>query len=138
MHCNYKLLNLHKGKSVIITSLNILVVEHLFSFFLCLLFRAASAAYESSQASSQIGAAAGRLSCSSWPMLQPQPCSIRAPICNLHHSSQQHRILNPLSKARNQTCILMDISWVLNPLSHNRLGTRFSSRYLHWDRKNYN
>ena len=29
-------------------------------------------------------------------------------ICDLHHSSQQHWILNPLSEARNQTCILTD------------------------------
>jgi len=29
-------------------------------------------------------------------------------ICKLHHSSQQCRILNPLSKARDWTCILMD------------------------------
>ena len=28
--------------------------------------------------------------------------------CNLHHSSQQCQILNPLSEARNRTCILMD------------------------------
>jgi len=28
-------------------------------------------------------------------------------VCNLHHSSRQHRILNPLSKARDQTCNLM-------------------------------
>ena len=28
-------------------------------------------------------------------------------ICNLHHSSQQHQILNPLSKARDQTHNLM-------------------------------
>ena len=27
-------------------------------------------------------------------------------ICNLHHSSWQRRILNPLSKARGQTCVL--------------------------------
>ena len=36
-------------------------------------------------------------------------------ICNLCHSLQQHWILNPLSKARDQTCILMDTSWILNP-----------------------
>ena len=30
----------------------------------------------------------------------------------LHHSSQQHWILNPLSKARDWTCILLDTSWV--------------------------
>jgi len=28
-------------------------------------------------------------------------------ICNLHHSSWQLQILNPLSEARNQTCNLM-------------------------------
>ena len=40
-------------------------------------------------------------------------------ICNLHHSLQQHWILNPLSKARDGTHILMDTSQVLNLLSHN-------------------
>ena len=30
-------------------------------------------------------------------------------ICDLHHSSQQFGILNSLSEARDQTCILMDI-----------------------------
>ena len=33
-------------------------------------------------------------------------------ICNLHHSSWQCQILNLLSKARDQTCILMDTSQV--------------------------
>jgi len=33
-------------------------------------------------------------------------------ISDLHHSSQQHQILDPLSKARNQTRILMGTSWV--------------------------
>ena len=40
-------------------------------------------------------------------------------ICDLHHSSWQHQILNPLSEARDGNHILMDTSWVLNPLSHN-------------------
>ena len=40
-------------------------------------------------------------------------------ICDLHCSSWQYQILNPLSEARDQTCILMDTSRVLNPLSHN-------------------
>ena len=33
-------------------------------------------------------------------------------IFDLHHSSRQHRILNPLSEARDRTPILMDTSWV--------------------------
>ena len=31
-------------------------------------------------------------------------------ICDLHHSSRQRQILNPLSKARDQTRVLMDTS----------------------------
>ena len=33
-------------------------------------------------------------------------------ICNLHHRSQQRWILNPLSKARNRTCVPMDTSQI--------------------------
>ena len=33
-------------------------------------------------------------------------------ICDLHHSSWQRWILNPLSKAGDQTCVLMDTSRV--------------------------
>ena len=40
-------------------------------------------------------------------------------VCDLHHSSRQCWILKPLSKARDQTCILMDASQVHNLLSHN-------------------
>ena len=29
-------------------------------------------------------------------------------ICDLHYSSQQLQILNPLSEAKDQTCILMN------------------------------
>ena len=41
-------------------------------------------------------------------------------ICNLHHHSQQHQILNPLSEARDQTHILMDINQICNLLSHKK------------------
>ena len=40
-------------------------------------------------------------------------------ICELGCSLWQRRIPNPLRKARDLACILMDTSWVLNPLSHN-------------------
>ena len=33
-------------------------------------------------------------------------------ICDLHHSSWQHQILNPLSEARDRTCVLTDASRV--------------------------
>ena len=33
-------------------------------------------------------------------------------VCDLHHSSRQRQILNPLSEARDQTRILMDTSQV--------------------------
>ena len=40
--------------------------------------------------------------------------------CDLHHSLWQCGILNPLGKARDRTCNIVDTSQVLNPLSHNR------------------
>ena len=33
-------------------------------------------------------------------------------ICNVHHSSLQRWIFNPLSKARDRTRIFMDTSWI--------------------------
>ena len=38
--------------------------------------------------------------------------------CNLHHSSWQRWIPNPVSKVRDRTRNLMDISWVRLSLSH--------------------
>ena len=40
-------------------------------------------------------------------------------ILSLCHSSQQCQILNPLIKASDPTCILLDTSWGLNLLSYN-------------------
>ena len=69
------------------------VVIFVFAFF-----RAASTAHGSSQASSWIGTAGASL--------------FNSHICDLHHSSQQCQILNPLSEARDWTHILMDTSQV--------------------------
>ena len=33
-------------------------------------------------------------------------------VCDLHHSSWQHQILNWLSEARNQTCVFMDTNQI--------------------------
>ena len=41
-------------------------------------------------------------------------------VSNLHHSSWQHQILNPLSEDRDHTRILLDTSGIHNLLSHNR------------------
>ena len=40
-------------------------------------------------------------------------------ICNLPCGLQQHQVLDPLSEARDWTCVLVDTSRVLNSLSHN-------------------
>ena len=48
-------------------------------------------------------------------------------ICDLHLSSQQRWILNPWSEARDQIHNLMDISWVLNPLSPDRNSRTLAS-----------
>ena len=77
-----------------------LLVSTYYSFFF-FLFRAPPAAYRCSQARGLIGAAATATATR-----------------DLSHVSQQHRILNPLSKARNRTRIFMDSSRVPNPLSH--------------------
>ena len=63
-------------------------------------------AYGGSQARGQIGAAAASLHARA----TATPDLSR--VCYLHHSSWQHRILNALSKARDQTGILMDTSRV--------------------------
>ena len=60
--------------------------NNFFCFFVfCLFLRATPSAYGGSQARGLIGAVAA----------------------DLHHSSPKHRILNPLSEARNRTCNLM-------------------------------
>ena len=65
-----------------------------FVFFVFGLFRAAPTAYGGSQARGQIGAVA-----LAYTTAMATPDLRR--ICDSHDSSQQHRILNPLSKARD-------------------------------------
>ena len=62
-----------------------------------LLFRAALAAHGSSQVKSELQLPA--YATATW-----DPSGV----CDLHHSSWQRRIPDPLSKARNRTHILMD------------------------------
>ena len=45
-----------------------------------------------------------------WPTPQPQQCRIQA-ASSVYHRPWQHQIINPVSKARDQTHILMDTSW---------------------------
>ena len=46
-------------------------------------------------------------------------------VCNPHHSSQQHQVPDPLSKARDQTRILMDTIWL-----HIRCATTGTPKWL--------
>ena len=75
------------------------------TLFFCL-FRAEPMAYENSQARGRIRAAAASLYTTATATWDPSH------LCNLYHRSRQHWILNPLSKARNQTCVLMDTSQI--------------------------
>ena len=69
-------------------------------------FRAVPEAYGSSQAMDRIKSCGGK------PTPQPQQHQIRSCVLDLHHSSQQRQILNPLSKARGQTRILRGTSQI--------------------------
>ena len=80
--------------------------QHLsFFFFFFVFFRATPMAYGISQARGQIRAAAAGLH-------QSHSGARSSRICNLHHSSRQHQILNPMSEARDRTHNLMVISQV--------------------------
>ena len=80
-------------------------------------------AYGSSQARDCIGAAAEAYA-TAIAMLD------LSHICDLFRSLQQCWILNPLSKAREQTHILMDTSRVLNPLCPAEIDTTLYMNYI--------
>ena len=81
----------------------LLTTAYFFNLFVCFLGCTCSKWKFSGQGLNQ--------SCSCQPTAE-----VRGPNCiyDLHHSSRQCRILNPLIKARAQTHILMDTSWVCN------------------------
>ena len=53
-----------------------------------------------------------KLGYSCWPTPTATAMPDLSHIFDLHHSSLKCSILNPLSKARDWTCILMDTSWI--------------------------
>ena len=75
------------------------------------LFRAVPEAHGSSQTR-------GQISYSCQPTPQPQQCRIWA--TSVTYTTAHSNIFNPLSKARDGTCVLMDALSDLFPLSHNR------------------
>ena len=74
-------------------------------FFFSFFFRAEGAALGNSQARGRIRATAACL-------YHRHSNAGSEPHCNLHHSSPQYRILDPLSEARGRTHILMGTSWI--------------------------
>ena len=88
-----------------------LVMRFLYIYLFIWSFRAAPEAYGGSRARGPIGAAAADLHHS-------HSNADLSHICDLHCSSWQCWILNPLSKGRDQTCILRDTMSVPNLLSH--------------------
>ena len=88
-----------------ISNKNHLLQEFLGVVVVVVVFRAALVGYGSSQARCQVRAAAATYT----TVTTTQVPSLD---CDLHHSSWQHQILKPLSRARNQTCVLMDTSQV--------------------------
>ena len=75
-------------------------------FFVFCIFRAAASAYGGSQARGPITAVGLPAYAMATAMQDPSRVS------DLHYSSWQHQTLNPLSKARDRTHILMDASQV--------------------------
>ena len=51
-------------------------------------------------------------------------------VCYLHQSSWQHRILNPLSEARDQTHSLMVLSWIVSAVPRRELPEALNSVLL--------
>ena len=85
---------------------------YLSSYLVFCLFRAEPEAYGGSQARRPIGATAASL-------YHSHSNTDLSCVWDLHRSSRQYWIFNPLSEARDRTRVLMDTSQVPNLLSHN-------------------
>ena len=88
------------------------ILFHFIYLFCPFFFRVAPSAYGGSQARGQNLAV---------PMayITARATSEWSHICDLQHRSWQYWILNPLSRARDGTCVLMDASSDSSPLSRN-------------------
>jgi len=82
----------------------------------------------------EIPQARGQTSCSCWLTPQPQQCRIWVASTTYTTAGGNSRSFNPLSKAGEQTHILMDTSQVLNLLSHNgnSLLSFFNWAFYYW------
>ena len=104
----------------------------LFFVFVCLfvlLFRATSVEHGSSQARGRIGAAAAAYTIATAMQNQSH-------ICDPYHSSQQCWILNPLSKARDWTHILMGTRRVHYHWA--TMGTPSPCSFIQWSLRLFN
>ena len=102
-----KTLNFYsENSSTDLASLSTVIGLQSESFFFSFLFflRATPRVYGGSQTRGQIRAIAASL-CHSHSNTRSEPA-----VCDLHHRSGQHWILNPLSGARDETHILVDTS----------------------------
>ena len=92
------------------------------------LFRATPTSYGSSQDRGPVGAVLQVYTTAT--AMRDLSC-----VCNLHHSSGQHWILNSPSEGQDRTCILMDPS-----LSHDRNSKElifYTPHYMFWFSRNW-
>ena len=94
MEKEWKVLS-HRSSSWERSTIKLLVRRQSYLFIYFCFFRATSAAYGGSQVRGRIGAAATE----GWDPSH---------VCDLHHSSRQRQIFNPVSEARGRTCVLTD------------------------------
>ena len=97
INCNWSLMR----NSIIVIHTNTMPFTYSYFSF----FRATPVAYRDSQARGQMELQL--LAHATATAMRDPRCA-----CDLHHSSRQRRILNPLSKVRDRTCVLMDASWI--------------------------